>query len=319
LAKRPEERFHSAGDLLHALENAYLDDWFAPVDAAAAASREAVANLEASPAAVSRSDDPIQLTRPSLRKVADQGPAVDASGQLALARDPAPASRPATPPALAAAQPINSGPSTEEAVAQFRSRRTAILASLFGVLALGAGAFVFASLPPWNMSRGPLVGGGAPRGDNTAALTSAPDAEFGLVLTDDEGAGQIAAAEDNHPDGGSELQPAGATAAVPEREPEGATPKAGATHPNSKKLRVAIKMAPPIVTGQLNVVTTYHGDAYWALVMVDGVRKGNTPLLIELPPGKHRVRLERSGFRPVERQIKIARGRSDVLRIELAP
>ena len=321
LAKRPEDRFRSAAELLHALENAYLDDWFAPVDAAAAASREAVVELEASPPAVRRNGDPIQLTRASMRKAAEQGPAlaVDASGQLALASAPGPASHPATPQPLAAAEPIPLGPSTQEAVAQFKSRRTTILASLFGVLAVGAGAFVFASRPPWNMSRGPAVGAGAPRGNEAAALTSAPDAEFGLVLTADEDAGQIAAAEDNHPDRGPELQRAEATAAAPEKEPEGTTPKAGATHPNSKKLRVALKVAPPVVTGQLNVVTTYHGDAYWALVMVDGVRKGNTPLLIELPPGKHRVRLERSGFRPVERQIKIARGRSDVLRIELAP
>ena len=322
LAKRPEDRFRSAGELLHALENAYLDDWFAPVDAAAAASREAAANLEPGPAAAPRSDDPILLTRPSMRKAAGQGPAlaVDRSGQLALAGAPVPASRPATPPALAAAQSVNLGPSTQEAVAQFKDRRTVIVASLFGVLALGAGALVFASRPPWNMSRGPLVGGGTPRGDDTAALTSAPDAEFGLVLTADEDAGQIAAVEDNHPDAGAESQPTETTAAeVPEKESEEATPKVGASHLISKKVRVVKRVAPPTSTGQLNVVTTYHGDTYWALLVVDGVRKGNTPLLIELPPGKHRVRLERSGFRPVERQIKIARGRSDVLRIELGP
>jgi hypothetical protein len=165
-----------------------------------------------------------------------------------------------------------------------------------------------------------LVGGGTPRGDDTAALTSAPDAEFGLVLTADEDAGQIAAVEDNHPDAGAESQPTETTAAeVPEKESEEATPKVGASHLISKKVRVVKRVAPPTSTGQLNVVTTYHGDTYWALLVVDGVRKGNTPLLIELPPGKHRVRLERSGFRPVERQIKIARGRSDVLRIELGP
>jgi hypothetical protein len=105
---------------------------------------------------------------------------------------------------------------------------------------------------------------------------------------------------------------------APQRSLEETTSKPLTSPAKPKKARLA-KKAPLTTTGQLNVVTTYHGDAYWALVVVDGVRKGNSPLLLELPPGKHKVRLERSGFRPVERQIKIARGRSDVLRIELAP
>jgi hypothetical protein len=88
--------------------------------------------------------------------------------------------------------------------------------------------------------------------------------------------------------------------------------------PKVKRVKAQKKLA-SVTLGQLNVVTTYQGEAYWAMVSVDGVRRGNTPLLLQLSPGAHRVRLERTGLKPVERQIKIARGRSDVLRIELAP
>jgi hypothetical protein len=88
---------------------------------------------------------------------------------------------------------------------------------------------------------------------------------------------------------------------------------------HSKRGRTYNKKVAVLAPGQLNIVTTFKGDAYWAGVTVDGVPRGNTPLLLELVPGKHRVRVERSGFKPVEREIKIARGRPAVLRIELAP
>ncbi len=71
--------------------------------------------------------------------------------------------------------------------------------------------------------------------------------------------------------------------------------------------------------GRLNVITTHRGDHMWAAVFVDGARKGNTPLQLELASGRHHVRIVRAGFRTVEREIKIAPGRSDVLRIKLTP
>ncbi len=72
-------------------------------------------------------------------------------------------------------------------------------------------------------------------------------------------------------------------------------------------------------SGTLNLITTLEGEPYWASVSVDGVLKGNTPLLLDLPPGNHRVRFERAGFRAVNKQIKIASGRIRVLRVELIP
>jgi hypothetical protein len=72
-------------------------------------------------------------------------------------------------------------------------------------------------------------------------------------------------------------------------------------------------------SGSVNLITTLKGEPYWASVVVDGVRKGNTPLLVDLPPGRHTIRFERTGFQTVSRQIKVASGRSRVLRVELTP
>jgi serine/threonine protein kinase len=71
--------------------------------------------------------------------------------------------------------------------------------------------------------------------------------------------------------------------------------------------------------GQLRVISTRNNEPHWARVLVDGERKGSTPLSLELSIGVHKVRLEREGFQPVERQIKIAPMRPAVLRIELVP
>jgi len=72
-------------------------------------------------------------------------------------------------------------------------------------------------------------------------------------------------------------------------------------------------------SGTLNLISTLQGEPYWASVSVDGVLKGNTPLLLDLPAGRHRVRFERTGFRSVSKQVQIASGRMRVLRIELIP
>lgn len=75
----------------------------------------------------------------------------------------------------------------------------------------------------------------------------------------------------------------------------------------------------PKGNGKLNVVSTYRGEPYWASVIVNGRKVGNTPVTLSLPSGKHVIRIERAGFRPVERRILVASGRSDVLRIALKP
>jgi len=71
--------------------------------------------------------------------------------------------------------------------------------------------------------------------------------------------------------------------------------------------------------GKLNVVTTLKGEPYWASVLVDGTRRGTTPMLLELPSGRHVLRIERMGFKPVSRQVKVGIGRTSMVRLELKP
>jgi len=88
---------------------------------------------------------------------------------------------------------------------------------------------------------------------------------------------------------------------------------------SSRTLRHSPGTTGPPGMGKVNVVTTFKGGPYWASIQVNGEPKGTTPVTVELPAGKHQIRVERAGFRPIEKQIKIASGRSAVLRIELIP
>ncbi|WP_395857875.1 protein kinase [Cystobacter fuscus] len=69
--------------------------------------------------------------------------------------------------------------------------------------------------------------------------------------------------------------------------------------------------------GELRVVTLHQGRAVWANVSVDGKHHGATPVSLELPEGRHSVRVERDGFAPQERPIEVSPGTKAVVRIEL--
>ncbi|MBI3181445.1 MAG: protein kinase [Myxococcales bacterium] len=69
--------------------------------------------------------------------------------------------------------------------------------------------------------------------------------------------------------------------------------------------------------GQLKVVTMHRGETFWAQLLVNGQVVGRTPLELDLPEGRHTVRVERAGFKTEEREIKVASGRQAVLRISL--
>jgi hypothetical protein len=69
--------------------------------------------------------------------------------------------------------------------------------------------------------------------------------------------------------------------------------------------------------GTLNVVTTLSGEPYWAAVLVDGVRRGTTPMLLELPVGRHQIRIERMGFKSVSQPVRVSPGRTALVRLEL--
>ena len=49
------------------------------------------------------------------------------------------------------------------------------------------------------------------------------------------------------------------------------------------------------------------------------LRAAGVRLSIELPEGPHRLRLERPGYRSVERAVKVVRGQSTTVVVELTP
>jgi serine/threonine-protein kinase len=70
-------------------------------------------------------------------------------------------------------------------------------------------------------------------------------------------------------------------------------------------------------TGQLRVVVTARGRAATASVYVDGEKKGLTPRTLTLVAGPHEVRIELSGYKPVQRRAEVVAGTSTNLRVQL--
>ncbi len=141
-----------------------------------------------------------------------------------------------------------------------------------------------------------------------------PDTNLATALIDNA---TLAPAE---PDSGLPTAVATLTEALPEKteetsvEPEGTietTPTKATDTPDKKQ---AVRKR-----GKVNVVTTHNGEPYWAQVSVDGVAKGRTPLVLDLEQGKHALKVERSGFRAMTREIKVASGKPLVIRIALTP
>jgi hypothetical protein len=54
-------------------------------------------------------------------------------------------------------------------------------------------------------------------------------------------------------------------------------------------------------------------------VSIDGVPKGRTPLLLDLPVGRYKVRVERPGFKVQQREVRVASGKPVVVKVELVP
>jgi len=67
-------------------------------------------------------------------------------------------------------------------------------------------------------------------------------------------------------------------------------------------------------TGTLVVAT----DLRDALIEVDGEPKGFTPAVVTIPVGAHSIRVSLSGFRPIERKVKINANKQATLNLELA-
>ena len=69
--------------------------------------------------------------------------------------------------------------------------------------------------------------------------------------------------------------------------------------------------------GKLRVVTHQGRDLTWANVTLDGIPQGSTPVDLSVSPGSHRVRVERPGFRTLERTVQVGEGRPTVVSLEL--
>ena len=72
-----------------------------------------------------------------------------------------------------------------------------------------------------------------------------------------------------------------------------------------KSLEISAKLVP---AGQLTVSSVPAGST----VFIDGVRRGTTPLAIELPVGDHTVIVERAGFQRFERKVKLSDKTTDL-------
>ncbi len=286
LAKPPEDRYPSAAELLEALEAVFAASVSAPTQMFGSleqGKRRPSGPKSLAPGTFGPPPPEARLNVPSDTRVSlGRGPA-SAPAQAA----------PSTPPRTSLAD--EELPFPEQ---QSRRRMFAWMTAMLALVLAGGALAVYASalrpseslLPPHEVLAAPLP---AP------ALTADADAGAQALAGEPEPEPTEVALETtvSLADAGAEEELAGS---VPERGPRPGPRRKG----------------PP---GRLNVITTHKGDHMWASVFVDGAKKGNTPLQLELAAGRHHVRVVRAGFRTVEREIKIAPGRSDVLRIKLTP
>ncbi len=74
---------------------------------------------------------------------------------------------------------------------------------------------------------------------------------------------------------------------------------------------------PQTITGKLRVLAQMRGQAVKGLLIVDGTSRGFTPRTVLLTPGRHNVRIEKKGARPVERVIEVRADELMTIRLEL--
>jgi len=291
LSKRPEERYDSAGELLAALEDAYAGKLPAPVTG-----RPAPLQSPAFTAAPGSAAE--MFTQPSLKR---------SSGRIKGASVPSRTPPSARPAALSGAHP---GPDTSELERFARKGRAPLYIGGVAVVALLALASAFV--------RSRAAASSSKASAFNELVRSAAKAT--AAAEEDAGSAEASASPTTQDfDGGFGLVLAEAAESAGDENSDEDRPASEETKTRPVRRQGSLHRSGSHVPGSLNVITVHRGEPYWASVLVDGVDRGRTPLNLELPPGTHRVHLERAGFRPVDQQIKVASGRSRVMRIELHP
>jgi len=81
------------------------------------------------------------------------------------------------------------------------------------------------------------------------------------------------------------------------------------------------KPAAPVSTEpvKVSVVSRISGKSSYAELFVDGRRVGETPTMVELTPGAHRIRLVRDGYQTYEERVDFAPGRNERVAVDLHP
>ncbi|MBL8949203.1 MAG: protein kinase [Myxococcaceae bacterium] len=71
-------------------------------------------------------------------------------------------------------------------------------------------------------------------------------------------------------------------------------------------------------SGELRVITTLKGLTTTATLFIDGRKQGSTPLSLQVPAGRHDVRVERPGYKPQTKVALVTANQVSLVRIELA-
>ena len=256
LAKKPEERFQTAAELVNALEAAYL---------------EHKSSKTGLPVVPGPAPTVPTTTAPSLRKL---------NSKVSNAALPV----------------VASDPSTDELHAALRPRRPLAFIGLALMVAAGVGGWIM--FKPGEVVDHPV----AAVVDAGVRAPIAVIEDAGAEVDEDAGATVLAEAPDA---GGANSDSVDAGVAVAAVDPN---PNIKRPNPNNPKKK-----------GRVNVITTHAGEPYWAQVSIDGIPRGRTPLLLDLPVGKYQVLIERPGFRSLSREIRVAGGRPTVVKLELVP
>lgn len=94
---------------------------------------------------------------------------------------------------------------------------------------------------------------------------------------------------------------------VPERQ----VTRARAAKPSRKKTAAT--------TGTLRIVTLLEDEVTWAHVHINGTAHGESPVTLKLPVGVHALRVERPGFRAIQRTVRVSADERALVRLELKP